>query len=463
MSRLLAAALALAALSLLGPSEPSYDPWAWLVWGRELGAGSLGTAGGPSWKPLPVAFTALFAPLSGLDDGIPPALWIVVARTGVLMALVLAFRVAARLAGGDPRRRVLAGSVAAAALTLTPDWIRYAVHGNEAPLAVALGLLAVDRQLEGRSRTALAAAGAACLARPELAGFLLLYAGYLWVREPGTRVLAAAVLGAVAAAWLVPPWLASGDPLTPGEQARSEPSWSLSRAPVPWRAALDVAAQQLPAALAAAALAGVLLVRRRAVAALALVAAGNLALYVASTEAGFSGNPRYVLPATAAAAVLAGVGVAAVAWRAPAAAALLLLVAIPGVWAQAGVSRERAVEAAERSRLHSQLEDAVDAVGPRYIALFGPATVNRSFQTHMAWELGESLEAVHGARGRGLAFSAPVQPVAGPVRIYPRARPRTRIARVGEWTVTERATAGGHVYTWPLQGFSLRAAAGARG
>jgi hypothetical protein len=36
MPRLIAACLALASLSLLLPSEPSYDPWAWLVWGREL-------------------------------------------------------------------------------------------------------------------------------------------------------------------------------------------------------------------------------------------------------------------------------------------------------------------------------------------------------------------------------------------------------------------------------------------
>ena len=40
---LVAAALALAALSLLAPSSPSYDPFAWVVWGRELMPG----AGGP--------------------------------------------------------------------------------------------------------------------------------------------------------------------------------------------------------------------------------------------------------------------------------------------------------------------------------------------------------------------------------------------------------------------------------
>ena len=39
MAKLLAACLALAAFSLLLPSEPSYDPFSWLVWGREIAHG----------------------------------------------------------------------------------------------------------------------------------------------------------------------------------------------------------------------------------------------------------------------------------------------------------------------------------------------------------------------------------------------------------------------------------------
>ncbi|HEV3376555.1 MAG TPA: hypothetical protein VG126_04685 [Thermoleophilaceae bacterium] len=31
------ACIELAAVSLLLPAEPSYDPWAWLVWAREIG------------------------------------------------------------------------------------------------------------------------------------------------------------------------------------------------------------------------------------------------------------------------------------------------------------------------------------------------------------------------------------------------------------------------------------------
>src|ERR1700741_5371379 len=161
-----AVCLLLAGISLLGPSEPSYDPWAWLVWGRAIAHLGLNTTGAPSSKPLPVIFTTAFAPLSKVDDGIPPALWIVIARAGALLAVALAFKVAARVIGGGLARRLVAGTVAAVALVLTPEWIRYVIHGNEIPLAVAFGLWAVDRHLDGDRRGALVLGGLVCPAPP---------------------------------------------------------------------------------------------------------------------------------------------------------------------------------------------------------------------------------------------------------------------------------------------------------
>ncbi|HXV57372.1 MAG TPA: hypothetical protein VD704_05845, partial [Gaiellaceae bacterium] len=86
---------AVAALSLLAPSTPTYDPWAWLVWGREVAALELDTSAGPAWKPLPVAVTSALAPLG---EAAPEA-WLFLARASGLLALVLAWRVAARVAG----------------------------------------------------------------------------------------------------------------------------------------------------------------------------------------------------------------------------------------------------------------------------------------------------------------------------------------------------------------------------
>ncbi len=114
------AALVIAALSLLVPSTPSYDPWSWLVWGREIIHLKLHTTGGPTWKPLPVVFTTVFA----LFGKAAPDLWLVVARAGGwLMAVAMVFIVAARLtrqiATGSPLGEraarlpaVLAGAIA---------------------------------------------------------------------------------------------------------------------------------------------------------------------------------------------------------------------------------------------------------------------------------------------------------------------------------------------------------------
>ncbi|MFA9272270.1 MAG: hypothetical protein ACEQSX_16260, partial [Baekduiaceae bacterium] len=93
-------AVLLAAVSLLVlPAAPTYDPWAWLIWGREVWSLDLSTAEGPAFKPLPVAVCALLAPLG---DGAPVA-WVVVARAGAVAAVLLAGVVAWRLAGGVAR------------------------------------------------------------------------------------------------------------------------------------------------------------------------------------------------------------------------------------------------------------------------------------------------------------------------------------------------------------------------
>ena len=88
------ACAALAALSAFLPTVPSYDPWSWIVWGREVVDPHLSFAvgGGPSWKPLPVVFTAVY----GLFGGASPTLWVITARAGGLLAVVAAYRLAAR-------------------------------------------------------------------------------------------------------------------------------------------------------------------------------------------------------------------------------------------------------------------------------------------------------------------------------------------------------------------------------
>ena len=56
------AVLVLAALIVVwARTRPGYDPYGWLVWGRQTIKGALDTNAAPSWKPLPYLFTLPYA------------------------------------------------------------------------------------------------------------------------------------------------------------------------------------------------------------------------------------------------------------------------------------------------------------------------------------------------------------------------------------------------------------------
>jgi hypothetical protein len=467
MWKLIAACLGLAAASLLLPSQPSYDPLAWLIWGRELAHFHLDTNGGPSWKPLPVVFTTLIAPLDKVDHGLPPALWMVVARAGSLLALAFAFRLARRLAGGGPVA-VLGGAVAAVALFLTPDWFQFSAHGSEAPMAVALMLWAIERHLDGRPGHAVVLGTLACLLRPELVPFLGVYGLWVWRAQPRLRPLLVGALVLLPLAWIGPEWVGSGSPLDGGEQARSQPAWSLSLAEHPWLRALQRVHNHAGVALEllAAVAVGVALVKRRAaVLVLAGAALAEVALFVAMTQAGFSGNPRYVLPALAVGSVLAGVGAAFLvrgfveflslsasfstsppgsraAGRLAAVVAAVALAALAGHgFLQARVLRldDEAREVGRRMQLHSDLARAVHTVGgANVIRKLGWATTNRALQTRLAWELGVPMELTESLTDYRVVFRSSQEPLVGRVYMTGRARRRLTLARVGSFRVYRR-------------------------
>lgn len=454
MAKLLAACLALAALSLVLPSEPSYDPFAWLVWGREIAHGHLDTTGGSSWKPLPVVFTILFAPFSRVDDAIPVALWMVVARTGALFALAVAFRLASRLAGGGVAGAI-GGGVAALTLFVLPDWFQFAAHGSEAPWAVALMLWAIERHLDGRRDHAFVLGVLACLLRPELVPFLGVYTLWLWWAEPRLRLLVVGLVVVSAAAWLVPEWIGAGNPLDGARQATGEPVWSLSHEERPWLAALELAhdhAGLLVELLALAAVVWGLFARRPAPLLLAAVVAAEAALFAVMTQAGFSGNPRYVLPALTLTCLLAGVGTARIlaaagkltprpspALGAAAAALVLAIVAIPFAEERAERMDREAHQVGVRMDLHRDLAAAVDRLGgPLAVSAIGTATANRAYHSHLAWELKVPISLVEAVTAHRVIFRSWRVLSAGRVYTTGRARTRRTILRVGDWRVLRR-------------------------
>jgi hypothetical protein len=501
MWKLIAACLALGGVSLLLPSEPSYDPLAWLIWGRELAQFQLDTSGGPSWKPLPVVFTTLTSPFGKVDHGLPPALWMAVARAGAVLAVALAFRLAHRLAGGGGAG-ILGGLVAALALFLTPDWFQFAAHGSEAPIAVAFMLWAIERHLDGRVAHALVLGTLACLLRPELVPFLGLYGLWVWRAEPRLRTLVAGAVVALPVLWIGPEWIGSGMPLDGGAQARSQPAWSLSLADRPWLRALERVHNHagLPLELLAALAVAVAILRRQAaILALACAAIVEVGLFVAMTQAGFSGNPRYVLPALVIAAVLAGVGAARIAqagtnlvefsplydgnstrFRVAVASTGGLIAAVAVLTAGAhGFASQRVHrldyevhEVQERMQIHADLARAVHAAGgAAKVKAIGWATTNRALQTRLAWELGVPMELTESLTDYRVVFRSSREPLVGRVYMTGRARHRQTLALVGtfrvyrrdgitfpqrrrEWRLIQQP------FTGLLQGFHTRAANG---
>jgi MFS family permease len=299
---LLAASLAVAALTLLLPSAPTYDPWSWIIWGREVAHLDLVTTRGPSWKPLPVMFTTVFS----LFGSAAPDLWLVVARAGAIAAIVLAFRVARTLGGG-----IVGGLAAAAALAIAPWWIRNAALGNSEGLIVAFLLGTVDRHLAGDRRAAFLLAVCAGLLRPEAWPFLGLYGLWLlWRRQLPVALVLGAGAGVVAL-WLLPELWGSGDLLRAAHRAKDVNPGAPTYADNPAREVLRDAGGMLTGPLSAGLLAAgvMLMVRRdRAVAFMVALAIAWLGLVAYMTSDGFSGNQRYLIAPVALLVVLGGAG-----------------------------------------------------------------------------------------------------------------------------------------------------------
>jgi len=445
-----AAALVLAAASLALPYHPVYDPWAWLVWGRELLHGGFETTAGPSWKPLPVLVDA---PLSLLGDAAPQA-WLLIARTGWFSAPLLAGLLAARLSGKETGRwrwvaaAVAAGSVALTADSFTPP-LRQFTGGLSEPLLVALVLGVVWAALDERPGWVLGLGTAAALLRPEVWPLLALWAYYASRGRPRLRATAIAIAIFIPLAWFVPDILGAGTPLEGGETARAGGIEPLD--------GFEVIGRAVAAPLAACWIGLALLLWQGAFVnqwfakapqaanpdrplAILLAGAGAWVLLVAAMAiAGFAGLPRFLAPATAVIAILGAVGIARAAAAAElfaprghkssaALAALALVLAIGGVaWRAAQVPGDiRVVERQTHSLDH--LFDLIGATGPTTLLACNNTTKITQIrpQTAAAWKLEEPIDKVPVRRKPryGIALSTTPLPIGAP------------IATAGNWSAT---------------------------
>ncbi|MBV8988700.1 MAG: hypothetical protein JO372_09090, partial [Solirubrobacterales bacterium] len=452
--------------SLLIPSTPSYDPWAWLVWGREIAHLNLKTTSGPTWKPLTVIFTTVFS-VSGKAQ---PDLWLVVARTGALMALAMTFKIAWRFtrqlvqAPADATRGVrvvvalpalLAGLLAAASLVDSRGFIADNALGYSEGLMTALVLIALDRHLDGARRQAFVVGFAAALDRPELWLLWGPYGLYLWWKDPGARKLVLALFALIPVLWFLPEYWGSGHLFRGVTRAHTPRSNSAAFASCPFctefkgHAWITVVNRLKYASLLAMAVAAFQLWRLRGswlrasstpeyVRGLAgLLTAGAVGFgwwigVAVETQAGFSGNDRYLVLGVAlvstAGAVGWGWGAAAVsrllvrAVKAIGAgrlaspvlvgsvaviAAIVVFLAIPPWIGKKVVSlpvTHRAL--VYQAHLREDLTKAVSQLGGRKSVLACGSVMTEGFQVPMvAWTLG-----VHTLQIEAPPLSAPYPP-----------------------------------------------------
>ncbi len=435
------ACVAISVALLAVPAALAYDPWAWLVWGREVLHLDLDTVGGPSWKPLPVLATT---PLALFGDA-APTLWLVVARTGGLLAVVGVFQLARRLAGP------VAGVVASVALVLSPDagprFVRLVLEGHSAPLTAALAVWAIERHLAGKHAAALVLGTLLALDRPEAWPFLGLYVVWIWRREARLRVLAGSCIAIVGVLWLGGDWWGSGSPLHGADSARVladdqdrvvdglrrvgevvvVPAWFAAAVAV-----IDAARRRdpVPIALGVGALAW-----------FALVVGMGAAL-------GYAALSRFLLPGAALLCVLAGVGVvrayeSVVARRnrvatVVAVAAAVLALGFVGLRAR-GIGGQ-VDEVTERAPVVDGLDDAIAAAGGDAAVDACPTVaVEHPSVPRIAavWKLGVALGDVRGRLGRD---DGVVLVRAGHRPVVPRGAAAPRLVRRGaEWDVWVRS------------------------
>ncbi|MFZ0976877.1 MAG: hypothetical protein WAN22_31960 [Solirubrobacteraceae bacterium] len=441
------------------PTVPSYDPWAWISWGREVTDPHLSFAitGGPSWKPLPVMFTTIWA-LFG--SAAAPTLWVITARAGGFLGMVAAYLLASRLVSRDGRgprwAAVAAGLIAAAGIVITQDWWDEMFRGTSEPMEIATALWAVLAFLDRRPGWAFALGVATSLLRPEAWPLVIVYAGWLWWKQPRLRVLVVLGLISIPFFWFAPPWIGSGQPFLAAIHAE-EYNGGLGKHPLVGVLGRGIDIQLLPVLLAGlVAVAFAWFDKPRDWLLLSLAGATVVwwVIVVGMTLDGYPGLERFYLPAAGMTCVLAGVGIvrlamlgANVVTKDRGAVALgvgltAVLVAITVPWVGGRINEASAEEkiASQAVTRLDQMTAAVAAVGGHagvFPCKSSFAAVNHSVQTALAWKLHVTLGRVGTSmRHQGVMFVGPHDSIDGIApAIDSRLTQRQLIATVGAWKV----------------------------
>jgi hypothetical protein len=384
---------------LVLPWVPSSDPYAWISWGQQIAHHFVGHPigvsfeGGPSFKPFPVVFTTIF----GFFGGAGPSLWLIVSRTGSLLALAGLFRLGRRFGGTS------AGILAALALCFTQDAVFYMARGTSEPIVAAVTVWAIELHLLGYRRAAYFALFLGSLNRPEYTPILFLYGLYVWFVQPDTRTRAyvAALLVAVPLAWTVPPGIVNHDFL----QAKNAAAGGQG-SPGSAYGELKSSVGLMTTPVLALAIIGfaIACVRRHKTLVWIGLAAIGWALMAAVITQLFYGLPRYLLPADTVGCVMAGLAVVwiakYVAQRLPSIGSrpavglgiglAVLALTLPWTITRGKLMVTQTQQATQSSYFQNHLFSAVDRIGGRGKLLVCPlsyVSVNHTVASMLAWKL----------------------------------------------------------------------------
>jgi hypothetical protein len=440
--------LAIAALALIAgavtlrlPSTPNYDPWVWLIWGREIAHGQLSTTGGPTLKPLAIVFTTIVAPFGSAA----PDMWLAIARGGAIAATTFAFLLTARLSlsgsAALPRAASLAvaglaGLVAAGGVLLLQSFIYVTAQGYSEGVLLTVVLLATLRHLDGAVRQTQALLFAASLDRPEMWPLFIVYGLWLWRVDPGARRLIACLAALILPIWLLPDLIGSGSLLRGAEYASYPRGAGTTACPF----CSEVANYEWPlvrlpfrigVVLALAPALGTLLLsrarrpqrdpERRLDVSVCVLLAAAITLFLEDavlTELKFSGNGRYLFPAACLTIVVGMVGWArvvgwafalgaraagrAVAWAAAAMVAAGAAAAIvPSAIDAFGVLPSAWANLRFQADIRHDVTAAIDhAGGAKRLKACGRVQTNTQLAPVVAWNLHETIGAAEATHGR---------------------------------------------------------------
>jgi len=362
----------------------------------------------------------LFTIPFGAFSGIAPDLWLIVARAGTIVSLVLAFVLAGRFVEATwgeadaPRRgwvATVAGLVGATTVLLQVGYIRYAAMGDSEGLCNAVAFAAILWHINGNRKGALLFATAAGLLRPEVWPFLGVYGLWLWFTEPQLRRWLIGCAVSLPVFWFVPEYIGSGDFFRAASRAKKPNEYSPAFAENPFLETIRQGEPIIPVVLHPIVLLSLPFLawsawrRRWLPVALFAGAGGWILLVAAMTQGGFAGNPRYMMLGTSILSILGGYGVgslmvvvrkaaALVNPRLVVVASLLFTLAIPvAAWSKGLGERLKQYQNLNRvlhqeAKRRTDLPNAIDIAGGRSRVLeCGDISTERFQVPLIAWYL----------------------------------------------------------------------------